>query len=178
MLAGAPPVRALRPLKLVVGLCLVLSLLSLAVSGFLLFSLLKARQTFHQGLDTAVQAIDSFGGVGFQYEYRFERMIPVSAEIPIEQEMVFPFEGAIPIDTTVQVPINAAILGTFNIEIPIKTTVYVDTSIPVKVDQTFEISTTIPISMTFPIDIPPDDPAIQDLLNQVRRWLIQLRQSF
>jgi hypothetical protein len=175
---GDRPERALRSLRMVTGFLLLISLLSLALSGFLFFSLLKVRQTFNDGLDTAIQAIDSFEGKGFQYEYRFERMIPVSATIPIEQDLAFPFEGDIPINTTVQVPIDAGILGTFNVSIPINTSVYVDTSVPVKVDQRFEVSTTIPVSMTIPIDIQPGDPAIQGLLNQVRRWLVRLKQSY
>ena len=175
---GVCPERALRSLRMITGFCLLISLLSLALSGFLFFSLLKVRQTFNDGLETAIQAIDSFEGEGFQYDYRFERMIPVSASIPIEQELAFPFEGEIPINTTVQVPIDAGILGTFNVSIPINTSVYVDTSVPVKVEQRFEVSTTIPVSMTIPIDIQPGDPAVQGLLSQVRRWLVQLRQSF
>lgn len=169
---------ATRSLRVVSGFCLLISLLSLALSGFLFFSLLEVRQTFHEGLDTAIQAVDSFEGEGFQYEYRFERMIPVSASIPIEQDLAFPFRGDIPINTTVQVPIDAGILGTFNVEIPINTSVYVDTVVPVKVEQRFEVSTTVPVSMTIPIDIQPDDPAIEGLLSQVRRWLVQLKQSF
>lgn len=172
------PGRGSRSVRLVMGLCFVLSLLSLALSGFLLFSLLRVRQTLSEGLDTAIEAIDSFEGEGFQYEYRFERTVPVSASIPIEQDLAFPFKGDIPINTTVKVPIDAGILGTFNVEVPINTSVTIDTVVPVKVNQKFVVSTTIPISMTIPIDVRPDDPAIQELLNQLRKWLIQLQQSF
>lgn len=176
--SGDRPARAPRSLRLVLGLCLVISLLSLALSGFLFFSLLRVRHTVNQGLDAAIQAIDSFDREGLQYEYRFERTVPVSASIPIEQDLAFPFRGEIPINTTVQVPINVGFLGTFNVKIPINTSVAVDTSVPVKVNQRFEVSTTVPISMTIPVDVQPDDPAVQDLLNQVRSWLVQLQQSF
>jgi hypothetical protein len=155
-----------------------MSLLSLALSGFLFLNLLMVRQTFSQGLDMAIQAIDNFDGEGFQYEYRFERMVPVSASIPIEQDLVFPFRGEIPINTTVRVPIDAGILGTFNVEVPINTSVAIDTAVPVRVDQRFEVSTTIPVSMTIPIAIQPNDPAIQGFLSQVRSWLVQLRESY
>lgn len=175
---GDPPARASRSLRLVVGICLFISLLSLALSGFLFFNLLKVRQTFSEGLDTAIQAIDSFEGEGFRYEYRLERTVPISASIPIEQDLVFPFSGDIPINTTVRVPIDAGILGTFDLDIPINTTVAVDTAVPVKVDQRFEVSTTLPVSMTIPIAVQADDPAIQGFLSQVRRWLIQLRESY
>ena len=77
-----------------------------------------------------------------------------------------------------EVPINAGVLGTFVVEVPIDTSVYVSTEIPISVDQTFNISTTIPVSMTIPIDVQPDDPAIQDLLSQARQWLVRIRDSF
>lgn len=176
--AGDRPVRASGSSRVVLGLCFIISLLSLAISGFLLFSLLSVRQTMVEGLDAAIQFVDDLDGEGFQYEYRFERTVPVSANIPIQQDVVFPFQGNIPINTRVKVPIDAGILGTFELEIPINTSVYVNTSVPVNVDQTFQVSTTIPVSMTIPIDIRPDDPDIQDLLSRVRRWLVRLRQEF
>lgn len=176
--SGGRSVRASPSLRTVAGLGLLISLLSLALSVFLFFKLLAVRQTFSQGLDMAIQAIDNFDGEGFQYEYHFEQMVPVSASIPLEQDLVFPFRGEIPINTTVRVPIDAGILGTFNVEIPINTSVAIDTAVPVRVDQTFEVSTTIPVSMTIPIAIQPNDPAVQGFLNQVRSWLVQLRESY
>ena len=135
VLSGEQLDRTSRSLRLMVGFCFLISLLSLALSGYLFFNLLRVRQTVHEGLGTAIQAIDRFDGDGFQYEYQFERTVPISVSIPIKQELAFPFQGEIPIDTTVQVPINAGILGTFNVKIPIDTAIAVDISIPVKVDQ-------------------------------------------
>lgn len=167
-----------RALKLVVGLCLVLSLLSLALTAFLLHRLLNVRQTTTQALDRALNAVDTLEGNGFRYEFHFERTLPISAEVPIDQELVIPFEGAFPIDTTVEVPINAGLLGTIVVEVPIDTSIYVKTEVPVRVAETFHISTTIPVSVTLPVYIPPDDPGLQDLLGQLREWLMGWRESF
>jgi hypothetical protein len=161
----------------VVGLCLIISLLSLALSAFMVYSLFSVRQTAVEGLDAAIEALDSFGGQGFHYEYALEKDIPISASIPIKQELDFPVEGTFPINTTIEVPIEAGILGTFVVEIPIDTSIDLKTSVPIHVDESFDIETTIPVSMTIPIDIQPDDPAMQDLLKGVREWLERLRES-
>ena len=163
--------------RLLVSLCLVISVLSLALSVFLIYNLFRIRQTAVEGLDAAIEALDSLNLQGFQYEYAFSQEIPVSADIPIRQELVFPFEGTFPINTTVEVPINAGILGTFVVEVPIDTSIEVKTSVPIQVDESFHIDTSIPVSMTIPIDIQPDDPGMQKLLHGIREWLERIRES-
>jgi hypothetical protein len=156
----------------------VVSLASLALSAYLAYRLLSARQAFVREIDAVIAALDDLGGDGFHYEYHYQGVVPVSAGIPIQQDLEFPFEGTFPVNTTVEVPINAGVLGTFTIEVPIDTSVYVNTLVPLQVDQTFHVSTTIPVSMTIPIDIQPDDPAMRTLTGQVRGWLVRLRESF
>lgn len=175
---NAPASNPSRVLVGAIGLCLVLSLLSLALSGFLLYRLLTVRQTVAEGLDAAITALEGLGGDGLYYEYRFQQAIPVSADIPIEQELFFPFRGSFPINTAVEVPINTGILGTIVVEVPIDTSVYVSTSVPIHVDETFHVSTTIPMSMTIPIDLQAEDPALQGFLGRVLGWLAELRASF
>jgi hypothetical protein len=165
-------------LRLVVALCLVIGLLSLALNAFLIYSLMNTRQTATEGLDAALAALDNFGGEGFHYDYHLEKTIPVSASIPIEQDMVIPFKGEFPIHTTVEVPIDTGVFGTVVVQVPINTSVPVSVSVPIHVDQTFQVSTTFPVSMTIPIDVKPDDPEIQRLLSGVREWLVRLRSTF
>lgn len=161
--------------RLLIGLCLVISLLSLALSVFMIYNLLSVRQTAAEGLDAAIEALDDLGEQGFQYEYPFNQEIPISADIPIRQELVFPVQGIFPINTTIEVPINAGMLGTFVVEVPIDTSVEVRTSVPIRVDESFHIETSVPVSMTVPIDIQPGDPAMQKLLGGIRDWLEQIR---
>ena len=173
----SPPPRSLRALRFMVGLCLIISLLSLALSVFMLYSLFSVRQTAVEELDAAIEALDEFGKEGFHYEYPLNQEIPVSADIPIRQELSFPVEGTVPVNTTIEVPINAGVLGTFIVEVPIDTSIHVKTVVPIRVDESFYIETTIPVSMTVPIDIQPDDPGMQKLLNGIREWIEQLRES-
>lgn len=176
--ADTPPrARPSRGLWFAVGLCLVVSLLSLALSAYMLHGLSNARQAAVEGLDEAIAALDSFGEQGYQYEFALDQEIPISVDIPIEQEMTFPVEGTFPIDTTVEVPINAGILGTFVVEVPINTSIDVETSVPIRVEENFRIETTVPVSMTIPIEILPDDPAVSELLQGIRQWLEEVRDS-
>lgn len=173
---SAPP-RSTRTLHFMVGLALVISLLSLALSAFMVFSLFSVRQMAVEGLDAAIEALDNFGQQGFQYEYPFNQEIPVSADIPIRQELTFPVAGTFPINTTIEIPINAGMLGTFVVEVPIDTSVEVRTSVPVRIDDSFHIETSVPVSMTVPIDIQPDDPGMQKLFEGIRDWLERIRES-
>lgn len=165
-------------LGFLVGLGLIISLVSLALSVFLVYSLLNVRQAAIDGLDLALDSLEKLEGQGFHYEYQYSDTLPIAVEIPVQQEMVFPFEGNFPINTTVQVPINAGALGTFVIDVPINTNVPVDVEVPIQISQTVAISTSIPVSLAVPIDVTANDPAIQGLIDDLRQWLLQLRQSF
>lgn len=159
------------------GLALIISLLSLALGAYMVYSLLGLRQTAAEGLDAALSALDDLSTQGYEYEFSIDQDIPIAADIPIRQEMSFPFEGTFPINTTVEVPIRTGLLGTFMVEVPIDTSVEVKTSIPIRVDESFHIETTVPVSMTVPIEIGPDDPQFQELLQGIRQWLEQLRET-
>lgn len=165
-------------LRAIVAFCLLVSLASLALNIILIQNLVGVQQTFSDGIDEAIAALDNASGEVFEYEYRFQQTIPFESDIPFQQDLVIPFKGNIPINTTVQVPINAGPLGQFVIDVPIDTEFYVDIEVPVSVDQTFHVATEVPIDMTFPISISADDPAIQKLLTGVREWLVELRASF
>ena len=165
------------PSRILLSLCLVISILSLALSAFLVYSLFHVRQTAVEGLDAAIEALDSLSQQGFQYEYPFEQEIPFSADIPIREELVFPIDGTFPINTIVEVPINAGILGTFVVEIPIDTSIEVSTSVPIRVEESFHIETSVPVSTTIPITIEPGDPGMQELLDGIRGWLERLKES-
>jgi hypothetical protein len=178
-LMGAEPTRrdASCGLRAVIGFCLVISLLSLALNAFLIYKLMDVQRKATAGLNEAIAALEDVGKNGFQYEFRFENTIPFSGDIPFKQDIVFPFEGEIPFNTTVRVPIDVGLIKT-EVEVPVDTSVYVNTSVPIHVDETIHVDTEIPVSLTIPIDIAPDDPAIQQLVNPVREWLLELIELF
>lgn len=159
-------------------LALVISLASLALNGVLIYKLLSVRQPAADGLDAAIAALQNLEGEGFRYEYHFNQTVPFSGDIPFKQDLIFPFKGNIPINTTVRVPIDAGVLGTFTIDVPINTVFPVDLEVPIKVDQTIHVDTAIPLDMVIPIEIQADDPAIQELIDQILEWLLSFRNQF
>jgi hypothetical protein len=170
--------RASGAMRLAVLLALVLGLTSLVLNILLITNLLTARQTFIDGVDQAIAAVDSLGSKGFHYEYRLQQTVPFEGDIPFEQDMVFPFKGNVPIKTTVKVPIDAGVLGKFVIDVPIDTNFPVDLQVPIHVSQTIHVATEIPLDLTVPIDVSPGDPAIQKAIDGIREWLVALRESF
>jgi hypothetical protein len=172
------PSRSNRALWVAVIVSLIIGTISLTLNGVLIYRLLSVRQIAVDGLEAAIAALDGLGGEGFQYEYHFNETIPFKGDIPIKQDLVFPFKGDIPINTTVQVPINAGALGTFNVSVPIDTVFPVDLEVPISVDQTVHVETEVPLDMVIPINIQPDDPLVQDLIGNVRTWLLELKASF
>ena len=164
-------------LKTLVVLSLAIALISLALNGLLIYRLMAVQQKATDAVDRAIATLDKLGKEGFHYEYHFNRTIPFSGDIPFKQDLVFPFEGTIPIDTTINVPIDAGLIKT-TIPVRVNTSVYVNTEVPISIDETFHVSTTIPVDMTIPIDIKPDDPVIQELIDEIRDWLIELTKLF
>jgi hypothetical protein len=164
-------------LRLVVGLTFILGLASVALSGFLLYSLNTVRQAATSSLDAALDALEDLERQGFQYEYQFSDRLPIEVEIPVQQEMMIPIQEDFAIQTNVRVPIDAGVLGTFVLDVPIDTSIPLDLEVPVQISQTVAISTSIPLSLTVPIDIKADDPAIQQLFDNLQRWLLELRKS-
>jgi hypothetical protein len=176
--AEPSPRFASKALWIVAILALLVSLVSLALNAVLITRLLEARQMVVEGLDAAIAALDKLEERGFHYEYHFAETIPFSGDIPFKQDMVFPFKGDIPINTVVKVPIDTGVLGQFTIDVPINTSFYVDLEVPISVDQTIHVDTEIPLDMVIPIDVKLDDPVIAGQLDQIRAWLIGLRESF
>jgi hypothetical protein len=164
-------------LRAAIGICIVISLLSLALNAFLIYRLMDVQRKATAGLNEAISALEDVGKNGFQYEFHFENTIPFSGDIPFKQDIVFPFEGEIPFNTTVRVPIDVGLIQT-EVEVPVDTSVYVSTSVPIHVDETIHVDTEIPVSLTIPIDIEPGDPAIQELVNPIREWLLELMELF
>jgi type II secretory pathway pseudopilin PulG len=175
---AAPKQRASCLLRLLVILALLSGLASLALSGFLLYSLNNVRQAALGSLDAALEALEGLENKGFHYEYPFSGNLPIAVEIPVQEDLMIPVQGDFAVNTDVRVPIDAGVLGTFVLNVPIDTSIPLDVKVPVQISQTVAISTNIPLSLTVPIDIMTDDPPVQRFVGELRRWLLELRDSF
>lgn len=174
----APRQRASCLLRSLVILALLSGLASLALGGFLLYSLNNVRQAAMDSLDAALEALEGLENKGFHYEYPFSDNLPIAVDIPVQEDMMIPVQGNFAINTDVRVPIDAGVLGTFVLNVPIDTSIPLDVKVPVQISQTVAISTNIPLSLTVPIDIMADDPPFQRFVGELRSWLLELRDSF
>jgi hypothetical protein len=150
-----------------------LTLLSLALNGALVFGLLWARQI---ALSTMADARAIVAGVGdetFSYTFEVRQEIPVATSVPFHEEITVPVQTTIPIDTTVVVPINLG-FTTYSLEVPIRTIVPVDLAFTVPISQTVDIRTTVPLELDVPIEIPLADTPLVGYLEKIDATLARL----
>jgi len=159
----------------------VLTLLSLALNGVVIFGLLRAQQI---GLTTVADARTIITGIGdgtFSYTFEVRQEIPIEASIPFNEEVTVPIKTTIPINTTVIVPIDLGITS-YDLKVPIRTVFPVDLEFTVLVSKTVDIVTTVPLEVDVPIEIPIADTPIVGYLEELDAALArveaQLEQPF
>ncbi|MEE8392195.1 MAG: hypothetical protein V3S14_15575, partial [Anaerolineae bacterium] len=102
-----------------------LTLLSLALNGVVIYGLLQARQIALEAQRVALNAVNDarsiVTGIGddtFSYTLKVQQEIPIEMSVPFDEVVIIPVNTVIPIDTTVTVPINLGIT-TYDLEVPI-----------------------------------------------------------
>lgn len=154
---------------------LVVALVSLAINLVLAGALLQRRAFLLTALDQTIASLDNASSASIAFNFPVSQTVNFEGDIPFKQDFDFPFKGDVRINTTIYVPIDLGPLGKQTIAVPVDTTVPVDTSVPVHIDQTFHVKTQVPIQMDVPIELSPKQPPFSDWLNQVREWLLLLR---
>jgi hypothetical protein len=162
----------------------VLTVLSLALNGVILFGLVRARQI---ALDAQQIALNTVGdtraivvGVSddtFSYTLEVEQEIPIATSIPFNEEVTVPLRTTIPISTVVSIPINAGLLGTFDVDLPVHTLIPVDLELSVPISQTVNIATTVPLDVDVPIVIPLAETPLVDYMEKLDVGLGHLEES-
>ncbi len=161
-----------------------LTLLSLALNGMVIFGLLWARETAlgaqRAALNTVAEARDIVASIGddtFSYTFELEQEIPIATSIPFDEEVTVPIRTTIPISTVVIIPINAGLLGTFDIDVPIRTIVPVNLDITIPVSQTVDIATTVPLDVDVPIEIPLAETPLLGYVEELDAGLARLEEA-
>jgi hypothetical protein len=160
-----------------------LTLLSLALNGVVIYSLIKARQitlaAVGDGQVTLADARAIVTGAAddtFSYTIELEQEFPVTVSVPIDEEVTVPIKTTVPINTTVVVPIDLGVT-TYDLQVPIQTVFPVDLAFTVPVSHTVDINTTVPIDVDVPIEIPIAETPLVDYLEQVEAALTGLEQG-
>jgi hypothetical protein len=158
-----------------------LTLLSLALNGVIIVSLLRVRQIALNTVGDARTIVTGISEDTFSYTFKVDQDIPVAVNIPFSEEVTVPINTTIPINTTVIVPIDLGITS-YNLEVPINTIFPMDMEFTVPVSQTVDIATTVPLDVDVPIEIPiADTPLVgylEELDAKLARIEAQLEQPF
>ena len=162
----------------------ILTLLSLALNGAVIFGLLRARQIALDAEQVAMNAVTDaraiVAGIGddtFSYTLEVNQEFPIATSIPFDEEITVPIKTTIPINTTVIVPIDAGLLGTFDVDVPVRTIIPVDLEFTVPVSKTVDIVATVPLNVDVPIEIPLAETPLAGYLEELDAALVRLEET-
>jgi hypothetical protein len=162
----------------------VLTLLSLALNGVVIWGLRRARQIAldaQQAVEnTVTDARDIVTGIGddtFSYTFKLQQEVPIAAVVPVDEEVVVPIRATIPISTVVMIPINAGLLGTFDIDVPVRTMVPVSLDVAIPISHTVDIATTVLLDVEIPIEIPLAETPLVDYMEELDAGLGRLEEA-
>lgn len=149
-----------------------LTLLSLALNGIVIFAFLQLRQAAHHIVTDARALVAEMADDTFSYTIEVEREIPVSTEIPFSETFSVPINTVIPIDTRVVVPVDLGFM-TYSLTVPIETVFPVDMEITVPVSQVVDVTTVVPLDVEIPIEVAIADTPLADYLSDVDAMLMR-----
>jgi hypothetical protein len=151
----------------------VLTLLSLALNGAVIYGLMRAQQISLSTVADARAIVTGVGDATFSYTLEVRQEIPIATSIPFDEDVTVPIKTTIPINTTVVVPIDLGIT-TYDLEVPIRTIIPVNLEFTVPISKTVNIATTVPLEVDVPIEIPIADTPLVDYLEELDVALTQV----
>jgi len=172
-----------KPYTTALILLALLTLLSLALNGVVIYGLLRARQIALDAQQAALKTVTdarsvvaSVGDDTFSYTLKVEQEIPVAASIPFDEVVTIPVNTVVPIDTTVIVPIDLGIT-IYDLVIPIQTIVPVNLEFAVPISQTVDIVTSVPLDVDVPIEIPLAETPFVEYIDELDAGLARLEEA-
>ena len=120
-----------------------MAIISLALNGFLIYSLLSFRRGLISALTAAQDSLARMEDQPLAFAVTVDEDVPIQTTIPIEQTFVMPLQIDYPLDTVVNTHIDIPILGKQELTIPVQTI------IPISYTLEIPIQTEVPISLTY-----------------------------
>lgn len=136
-----------------------LVLFSLALNGFLLFSIERARDAALEAVAVARNQVATLSQEPLIVPIKVEQSIPISTVISIDQSFNIPLDFEYNLSTTVNTSVNIPLLGRQNISFPVDTVIPIQYTFqtPIRVDVpislTYDLQTEIPVAMSIPPEI-------------------------
>jgi len=154
----------------------VLTLISLALNGAVIFGLLEARETALSTVAGTRAIVADVGDETFSYTFKLNQEIPIAASVPFSEEITVPVKMTIPISTTVVVPIDLRFTS-YNLQVPIRTLIPVDVEFTVPISKTIDVATMVPLDLDVPIEIPIADTPLAGYLEGLDEDLAKLEEK-
>lgn len=154
----------------------VLTLLSLALNGAIIYGLLQARQIALKTVAGARAIATGIGNETISYTFEVHQEIPVAASVPFHEEITVPVQTTVPISTTVVVPINLGITS-YNLRVPIRTLVPINLEFTVPISKTVDVATTVPLDFPSLIEISIADTPLVGYLDSLDADLAELEEK-
>lgn len=151
---------------LALALLTLLTVLSLAVNGVVIFGLLKMQRLALQAIADTRALVNDIGDEAFTYTIEVDQEIPIAANVPFHEELSIPINTTIPVNTTVVVPVDLGVT-TYNIDVPISTVLPVDLDVTVPISESVDVVTTVPLRMDVPIEIPLSETPLEGYLEDL-----------
>lgn len=162
-----------RPYVIALILLGVLTLLSLALNGIVIFQFLRLRCVAYGVVADARTLITDLTDDTFSHTVEIDQEIPISTDLPFNEAMTVPINAVLPISTTVVVPVNLG-FTTYNLAVPIDTVFPVDMEVTVPFSQTVDITTAVPIDVDVPVEIAIADTSLVDYLEELDATLEEI----
>ncbi len=176
MVTNRPIAQTPQPLQQrpwLVSLLLGLLTLSLGLHLWTLTTLAGIRLLVHdQVIALADQVGDARDDV-ITVSVPIKQSVPISATIPVYQQLAVPIKTTVEIDQPIEIPISTP-FGSTSVQLPIKLRVPIDTSVPITINEQVVINTSVNLDTTIPISIPLRDTHIAVYLENLQRNLIAL----
>lgn len=152
----------------------VLVVLSLALNGYLLVTLLNVRQAALEAVATARNNLAMMGSEPFVTQVNVDQEIPFDTMVPISQTLAVPLDIQYPLSTVINTYVNVPVLGRQNIAIPIETVIPIQYTLEVPIQVDIPISLTYRLQTEVPVEIaiPPEIRApLDEILNNIEAGL-------
>jgi len=160
-----------------------LTLVSLALNGVVIYGLLQAQRIALDAQQAALQTVsdarDIVSGIGddtFSYTLEVKQQVPIAASVPFNEVVTIPINTVVPIDTTVVVPVDLG-FTTYDLELPIQTIIPVDLEFDVPINKTVDIATTVLLDVDVPIEIPLAETPLLGYIQEMDAGLARLEDS-
>lgn len=150
----------------------VLTLLSSALNGLMIFSCLQLRRTMHRVVSDTRIPVSQLADDTFSYTIPVDQQIPVSTGIPLNETLQVPINTVVPVSTTVVVPVNLG-FRTYELAVPIEAVLPIDIEVSVPVSQTVDVTAVVPLEVDVPVEIAVSETHLVDYLRDLNAALRQ-----